>query len=390
MRRMLIPTILLCAMLPAAGAFLQHTGTVNAQSRTEASADAPIFVMPKSGPFAPEQIAIPQSEAIAAWARSGHSDALSTAFSYWNDAGVIPPVCAVCHSGSGFRSFHGFDGSAPGLPEHPVPVGGVVDCETCHNPGIASVTQITMPSGIVHPVTGGETSCMTCHQGRAAGASVRRAVGTKPDDTPDPTLTFINPHYATAAATLLGGYGGMGYQYPGKQYSGRFLHARPVETCASCHDPHSLTVAEQTCMTCHQTGTAGDIRISRVSFDGSGDTRKGIRRDIDNNAARLLGMIEDYATRVSGVPLIYEGSRHPYFFADTNGDGVIDQNDGKPAPYGAWTPRLLKAAYNWKFVGSDKGIHVHNPHYALELLYDAMEELAGPLEIDFQTLNLVR
>lgn len=390
MRRIVISTVALCMVLPVAGALLQHTEFAGAQTVETGAREAPVFVMPKSGPFAPEQIAIPQSDAIAAWARSGHSDAASISFSHWNEAGVIPPVCAVCHSGAGFRSFHGFDGSAPGLPAAPVPAGGVVDCETCHNPGIASIAEIAMPSGIMHPVSGGEASCMTCHQGRAAGLTVTRAVEAKPDDTPDPKLSFINPHYATAASTALGGYGGMGYQYPGKDYSGRFLHARPVATCASCHDPHSLKVAEETCLTCHTTANAADIRIARVSFDGSGDLRKGIAQDIAAKSRRLMEILEDYAATVAGLPLHYDGSRHPYFFADANGDGVADQADGRPVAYTAWTPRMLKAAYNWKFVASDKGIHVHNPHYALELLHDSMEDLAGPLDIDFGALGLVR
>jgi len=231
---------------------------------------------------------------------------------------------------------------------------------------------------------------MTCHQGRAAGTTVIRAVANKSHDSPDSALTFINPHYATAAATMLGGYGGMGYQYPDKNYSGRFLHAKPVATCVSCHEPHSLKVAEKNCLTCHTSGNAADIRISRVSFDGSGNLKKGIRQDIAANAARLMGMLEDYAAKVARVPLHYDGSRHPYFFADANGDGVADQLDGKPVPYASWTPRMLKAAYNWKFVGSDKGIHVHNPHYALELLYDSIEDLAGSLDVNFAALGLVR
>lgn len=391
MRRILLPIVALCAVLPAVASLLKQTGEVRAQVAAQEVADgAPIYIMPRSGPFAPEQIAIPQSHYIAAWARSGHSDATSTSFSYWNDAGAIPPVCSVCHSGAGFRSFHGLDGSEPGIPSAPVPVGGVVDCETCHNPGLAAITSIALPSGIMHPVQGGEASCMTCHQGRAAGATVVRAVDGKPEDTPDPALTFINPHYATAAATLLGGYGGMGYHYPGKNYSGRFLHARPVSTCASCHEPHSLAVAEETCLTCHETGKAADIRISRVSHDGSGDLRKGIAGDIAVGAARLKGMIEKYAVEIAGVPVRYDGHRHPYFFADANGDGVADTVDGKPVAYNAWTPRLLKAAYNWKFVGSDKAIHVHNPHYALELLHDSIEDLSVPLGVDFDRFGLLR
>ena len=379
MRRLLFPLAALFLALPAA---------VFAQ--TAESGETPAFVMPKSGPFAPEQIAIPQSRFIDLWTRSGHADAASESFAHWNADGVIPPVCAVCHSGAGFRSFHGLDGSAPGLPAEPVPVGGVVDCETCHNPGLASVAEIALPSGVKHPVSGGEASCMTCHQGRAAGATVTKATDGKPDDTPDPALGFINPHYATAAATLLGGYGGMGYHYPGKDYSGRFLHAKPVATCASCHEPHSLKTAEENCLTCHATGKAGEIRIARMSFDGSGDVKKGIKLDIEANARRLKGMLEDYAAKVGGTPLIYDGNRHPYFFTDANGDGVADQAEGRPLPYAGWTPRLLRAAYNWKFVGSDKGIHVHNPHYALELLHDSMEDLAGPLGIDFKALGLNR
>lgn len=390
MLRFMIPAAVLLSLTPVAGLLVQHTISARAQAVSETGDDAPIFVMPKSGPFSPETIQIPQSRYIGAWARSGHANAASESFAHWNEDGVIPPVCAVCHSGAGFRSFHGLDGSTPGLPAQPVPVGGVVDCETCHNSGLVSVTAITLPSGVEHLVTGGDASCMTCHQGRTAGATVEKAVAGKAEDVPDNELGFINPHYATAAAAMLGGYGATGYHYPGRQYSGRFLHAKPVEACASCHDPHSLEVAEETCLTCHASGTAADIRISRISFDGSGDLKKGIRQDIAENARRLKGMLEDYARTVAGVPMLYDPARHPYFFADSNGDGVADLADGKPVPYAAWTPRLLKAAYNWKFVGSDKGIHVHNPHYALELLHDSMEDLSGPLEVDFGALGLVR
>lgn len=389
MRRSLISLILVCSLIPAAGMLYQHA-TAQEQPTETGAAEEPIFVMPRSGPFAPERVAIPQNQSISDWARSGHSNASSVSFSYWNEAGVIPPVCSVCHSGAGFRSSHGLDGSPAGLPAHPVAVGGVVDCETCHNPGLAAITAVRLPSGVQHPVANGEAACLTCHQGRSAGTSVIKATDGKGDDTPDPALTFINPHYATAGATMLGGYGGIGYHYAGKTYSGRFLHAKPVETCASCHDAHSLQVAEKTCLTCHASGNSGDIRISRISFDGSGDTGKGIRQDVNENSRRLMGMLEDYAGKVSGMPMLYDGSRHPYFFADANGDGAVDRIDGKPVAYTAWTPRLLKAAYNWKVVNSDKGIHVHNPHYALELLHDSMEDLAGAIGLDFGETGVKR
>lgn len=349
------------------------------------------FVMPRSGPYAPDQVAIPNARAIAEWIRSGHADASSEAFTHWNQDGAIPPVCSVCHSGQGFRSFHGLDGSASGLPAAPVPVGGVVDCETCHNPGMSKIREVTLPSGVVHPVTSSaEAACVTCHQGRTAGTSVVKAVGDKPEDTPDAELKFINPHYNVGAATSLGAYGGIAYQYPGKVYTGRFLHAKPVSTCLSCHQPHSLEVSADTCTICHQSGDPKAIRTSRQSYDGSGDTSKGIAADIAANAETLMKAITLYAAEVVGTPIVYDGAHHPYFFADANGDGLADQVDGKTVAYNQWTPRLLKASYNWKVISADPGIQAHNPDYALELLYDSIEDLSAAAGLDFEGLGLLR
>ena len=389
MRKTIQKFSVVCVALLGVAALTQG-GFAQEDAAEAAEEGETVFVMPNAGPFNPEQIKIPNAEAIAAWARSGHSDASSEAFSHWDEDGEIRGACSVCHSGAGFRAFYGFDGGPGGVPEHPMPIGGVVDCDTCHNPGMALITEVALPTGAMHPVAAGEASCLTCHQGRAAGSTVSAAVADKADDTPNSELSFINPHYKVAAATSLGGYGGAGFQYPDKTYSGRFFHARPVETCVSCHEPHSLEVAAEPCLTCHLNGEPAEIRISRVSYDGSGDLSKGIRADIDANAGLLQSMIEDYAAQVAGTPMIYDGQSYPYFFADANGDGAIDQAEGAAVAYNAWTPRLLKAAYNWKFVTADPGVHVHNPHYALELLYDSVEDLSGPVGVDFATLGIAR
>jgi len=375
----------------AASAQEQSTATPTDASEIEALKEAlELYVIPKSGPFRPDQIEIANKAAIAAWARSAHADATSESFAHWNAEGEIPPVCATCHSGEGFRSLYGLDGSAPGLPEQPVPTGGVVDCDTCHNPGLSEVKEVKMPSGLMHPVVPGEASCLTCHQGRASGATITKAVSGKDEDTPDAELRFINPHYRVAASTWLGSYAASGYQYPGKEYSGRFFHARPVATCVSCHEPHTLKVSELTCLTCHETGAPDDIRLSRLSYDGSGDLKKGIRKDIQANADWLMGLLIEFASTGTGTPMVYDGHRYPYFFSDANGDGRADETEGNPVAYNAWTPRLLKAAYNWKFVTADPGAFAHNPHYALELLYDSIEDLAGKLGRNPSEWNLQR
>ncbi len=378
--------------LAAALAAIFFFGQAASQTTNEVAEDETLipFALPQSGPFTPAEIEIGNDKAITDWFRSAHANAASEAFSHWDDDGEVSASCATCHSGEGFRDFHGLDGTEAGVVNGTIDVGGVVDCGTCHNAGLAEIAEVTFPSGIVHPVTGVEASCLTCHQGRAAGLTVERATTDMALDEPNSALRFINPHYATAAATWLGGYGRAGFQYEDRTYSGRFFHARPVASCNSCHEPHTLEVAFEPCLTCHEANSPQDIRIARQSYDGSGDTSVGIRSDIMSNAGTLLDMIEGYSRDVVGAPVIYDGTRYPYFFADANGDGVIDMVDGAPVAYASWTPRSLRTAFNWKLVTADPGNYAHNPQYTLELLYDSIDDLSAPLGVDMNDLDLLR
>lgn len=375
-------------ILVVSAAVLSTTGPGISQDTKDGSAIP--FALPKAGPFSPADIKIENDQAIANWFRSAHADAAAEAFRHWDEEEEIRPACATCHSGEGFRDFHGLDGTERGVVEGPINTGGVVDCGTCHHAGLAEITEVKFPSGLLHPVSGVEASCMTCHQGRTAGADVIKAIGTLELDMPSAELRFINPHYATAAATWLGGYGGAGYHYDGRDYSNRFFHARPVSSCNSCHEPHTLEVTFEPCLTCHQANSPEEIRISRQSYDGSGNTSVGIKSDIAANAARLLDMIKTYSDRVAGTPMVYDGNRYPYFFTDANADGLVDEKDGSAVAYSAWTPRSLRTAYNWKLVTADPGSYAHNPHYALELLYDSIEDLSGPLGEDVKAMGILR
>lgn len=381
---------------PAAGADTgadtgENTGETIGENIPDLDSIAPTgFVIPEGGPFNSEEIAIRNNEAIMDWFRSAHADSAAEAFRHWDEEQEIAGVCAVCHAGEGFRAYHGLDGGTPGIPQDPIDVGGVVDCATCHNPGLGAISEVSLPSGISHPVEGVEVACMTCHVGRTAGVTVEAAIADLPEDTPDADLRFINPHYATAGATWLGGYGGAGFHYDGRDYVGRFFHAGPIGTCVSCHEPHTLEVAETPCSTCHENSTFDEIRITRQSYDGSGNLSVGISSDIAANADLLIGLTTRYAAEVVQVPMIYDGASYPYFFTDANGDGAIDTADGRNVAYQSWTPRMLRAAYNWKLVTADPGAYVHNPYYALQLLYDAVEDLSGPLGIDMDALGIVR
>ena len=43
--------------------------------------------------------------------------------------------------------------------------------------------------------------------------------------------------------------------------------------------------------------------------------------------------------------------------------------------FASWTPRLMRAAYNYQYVLKDPGSYVHNSQYIVQLLHDSLEDL---------------
>ena len=69
---------------------------------------------------------------------------------------------------------------------------------------------------------------------------------------------------------------------------------------------------------------------------------------------------------------------YPYFCLDADGDGKADKNDrGAARGYNKWTPRLLKAAYNYQVSVKDPGAFAHGNKYIVQLLFDSIEDLGG-------------
>lgn len=334
------------------------------------------------------QSSVPSVELLEKWTGSGHADVTSPAFTHWNDEGEIPPNCATCHTGEGFRAFYGLDGSVAGTVEHPIPIGGVVDCETCHNDAIDTVQSVTFPSGVVVPKLGTNATCMTCHQGRQSTVGIDVAIADMSEDKINPELTFINVHYKAAAATLLGTEVKGGYEYEGKTYVGRFAHVPTFATCSTCHDPHSLEVKIEDCSDCHKTDAPQAIRTSSTDFDADGDVTEGISFEIASLHEILGTAITAYANTVSDAPLIYDTHQYPYFFNDKNKDGQVSEGEAiYPNRYTSWTPRLLKAAYNYQFIAKDPGAYAHNPHYAMQLLFDSIESLSHVTKVDVSNMK---
>lgn len=331
-----------------------------------------------------------QSEVIdyvEAWLASPHGDYGSQSFTYWTQDGEVPTNCAACHSETGFMDFLGADGSQPGVVDHPA-IQSPIGCAACHTSAAHALDAVTFPSGVTMEGQGESAICMVCHQGRQSNDSVSNAVAGMDEDAVSADLAFLNIHYRAAAATMMGSGARGGYQYPGKTYAGRFTHVPSANTCVGCHEPHTTAVETEGCLSCHRGVEAlTDIRTMHQDFDGDGDRAEGIHGEIVTLHERLGQAIMVYASEVVGAPIVYSPDRHPYFFADTDGDGTASAEEAVAANrYQNWTPRLLKAAYNYQFVAKDPGGYAHNPAYMLQLLYDSLESLSQRASIDMVSL----
>jgi hypothetical protein len=330
---------------------------------------------------------VPFYEAL--WQTSAHADKTAEAFNHWN--GDNPPAvsasCAKCHSSGGYQDFLGADGSEAGKVDQAAPIGTTVDCVACHNGATLTLSSVTFPSGVEVKDLGPEARCLVCHQGRESKVSVDKNItdagvaDPNQQDTVSTKLSFRNIHYKAAAATLYGGTTQGGYQYDGKSYDIKFAHVEGLDTCIDCHDQHSLHVRVETCAVCHPgVEKAEDLKKIRMvgsmkDYDGDGDAMEGMAGEIETLQAALYTAIQAYGTK-AGAPIIYDSHSHPYFFKDVNANGQVDPNEAVSANrYTAWTPRLLKAAYNYQVCLKDPGAYAHNGKYMIQLLFDSIEDL---------------
>jgi hypothetical protein len=322
---------------------------------------------------------------------AGHFASSEEAFRHWDEEGMVPASCSRCHTAEGVPLYLRDNTAISRTPSS-----GLL-CSTCHDSLTEftryQVKQTTFPSGAV--VDSGDPNtnlCMTCHQGRESTTSVNRLIGDIGDDEQSPKLRFLNVHYFAAGATLFGDQAKGAYQYEGKTYLGRNTHVVAYSNCYQCHDVHALTVKVTECSSCH-TNVASEedlasIRMSETDYDGNGDTTEGLAQEIDHLRTRLYAAMQAYATAKAGAAIAYDPISYPYFFVDTNGNKAVDPEEAKSDNgFNSWTPRLLRAAYNYQYTTKDPGAFAHNGKYIIQVIYDSLESLAEETTVDMKGLT---
>jgi hypothetical protein len=313
----------------------------------------------------------------------GHFAASGKPWRYWDQDGEVPSDCSRCHSAEGLPTF-----LTTGGDTNPQPVSSGLNCASCHDDlGTFSRLQsqeVEFPSGAVVTFEDTESNlCLNCHQGLQSSpgvAAILEASGAGDDEVGE-DLAFPSPHYAAAGATLFGSDVKGAYEFADQSYNGRFLHIAGFQSCIDCHDTHQLTVQVDQCTTCHGISSEpelADIRIVNVDFDGDGDTSTGLAVEIANINNVILDAIYLYAAEEVGVPILFDAQSYPYWFIDTNADGMASPGEvNDDNSYNAWTPRLLRTAYNYTWALKDPGSYAHNGLYVLQVLYDTLQHIGG-------------
>ena len=305
---------------------------------------------------------------------AGHFAGNTEPFRHWDEEGEVPGTCAKCHSADGLAFF-----LENGVNIATEPANGFL-CITCHNgeafPEVRTADSVTFPSGKKVSFGEGEAAnvCLLCHQGRESKVSVDRTIGTF-GDAPDAValkedgtgaLSFRNIHYFAAGATLFGSEVQGAYLYSDKEYAGQREH--PLSKCSDCHDVHALNVKEAACAGCHPGVELYDIRMPNTpDYDGDGNTSEGVKGELDDLSAKLYEAMQAYA-ETNSVGIVYDAHAYPYFF----------ESDGSTR-YTKWTPRLLKAAFNYQYYQKDPGAFTHNPAFVAQFLIDSIEDMGGDI-----------
>ena len=239
----------------------------------------------------------------------------------------------------------------------------------------STVPSVTFPSGVVRKEPGNDNVCETCHRGREAKATVDAA------DRGRASRRFKNVHYLPA---------GRGQARLGRPRRLRVrrqdLRRRRCRTsggtqCTSCHDPvgshHTFQITDAwdgTCRACHADAERRpEEHPPHPHRSTTTATATPPSRWPPRSTAWRRATLAAMQAAAAAPGLCYAPGVYPYFFKDTERRQDLQRRPRRwpPTPSPAWTPALVKAAFNYQLSRNDPGAWAHNFDYMAELLYDS-------------------
>lgn len=293
------------------------------------------------------------------WDLSAHG-AGTTIFS-----GASRYTCTPCHNGQGFVDF------AKGDPQS-VQVNIPITCASCHDPHYATNSHqlrkvtATLTNGLQVTDAGTGGLCINCHR-------TRREAVSYVTNYLNSLSTHFGPHYSGQGDLLIGTNA-----YTWGETLDQSPHFAAIENaCVGCHmyendsplNPetsvggHTFSMVNglgednvEACADCH--GNVGaDFGDKKLYVNGSADLDKnGLAEGLQHE---VEGLLHQLATLLP-----------PYGSPDIN---VIDSS---------WTLDEAAAFYNYRFIEEDRSLGMHNPRYAVSLLYLSIGKLGGTVSID--------
>lgn len=347
-----------------------------------------------------------QMDTLRAWARSGHG---STDAPPWNTYDFKSRVgdCNRCHTTTGFIKYITTGdskewGSTTDLTKE------MLECRACH---IDYSYKLRQPASVTAKYTGGSVNypdigtsnlCINCHVGRESGATIKNIQRNYT------SASFVNSHYLTAGGIV---FGEIGYEYDGRAYSdpsgyrhryigtsdsrGNSAAESTRGPCVGCHlsnktqpgEKHTfkpyITTGTALSPTCETSGCHGITATRATPSDQTFLTVTWQPR----YQATLSAL--NYFLANSQFRKLFFNSSNPYFFRDSNGDGVLATSEavstntqkkwhsvgGPEADLTVSGKNNMGAAFNYNLLIHDRGGVIHNRYYTRRLIYDSIDWL---------------
>jgi hypothetical protein len=150
---------------------------------------------------------------------------------------------------------------------------------------------------------------------------------------------------------------------------------------------------KENCVFCHgndvsQTFKGADpekfdfeqIRPGNIpDYDGDGNVRESLKAEIQGLEDALYEQIKAYTLAVQGSQALYDGNTYPYWFKDTNNNGILEAGEMTSANGSKFNAAGLRATFNFQLSKKEPHGFIHNARYVAQLLVDSIQNLGGDI-----------